>query len=529
MNKTLLRPSEPSWGSSFHERTEELCASFKGLIGVSNASNALKLITIHRQTTSSKMTTQGPNEDTNELSTVSPPNKSIKVKASGTTVGILDLPDDIISRIFSKFEPVPELCLLMGVCTKFANAASAPELWRRVKAVDPITRRAKEEGIDISSEFIVYDLDKGPDKSMLSTSEEESHRLTRRGVGLAVDVITSRAGSQLVSLDLHDCYPRFPRFDHQMSDAHLELISSRCSDSLQILRLSASFLIRRAGLVNLAKSCPKLRTLHVTGCKNMNDEVLGDIVRECPTLEDISVSGCRNFEAEGLHENLSPIRDTLKRIDISGSYARSIHMLKFMTKYPALEEIDASDCERLYTPTMPPTSLPIFPSLVSLKMDKASSIGDKMLLSICEGSRNLRCLSLNNMRHEIHEEELRNLFDLTWPPLKTLKMAGQKITDEMWQRIFEKLGASLVECDLSKNRLLTCSLQLFRNDSFAELQDLRIRSTGATNSTVKTLISISPKLKFLDVCGCVGVERKLRRNPLALRESANNTEPTIAS
>lgn len=477
--------------------------------------------------TSAKISTPVPNVDATEPSAVLPSQNSIKVETSGKTIGILDLPDDIISRIFSSFEPVPELCQLIGVCTKFAKAASAPELWRRVKAVDPITRRLREKGIDINSEFIVYGLDEGMDSKRPSTASAESRLIHRRGVGLAVDVITSRAGSQLVSLDLHDCYPRFPRFDHQMRDIDLELISTRCSESLQTLRLSASFLITGTGLIELAKLCSKLRTLHMTGCRRMNDQIFGEIVRECPTLEDISVSGCRDFEANRLHDNLRPIRDTLKRIDISDTGSRSIHMLKFMTKYPALEEIDASGCERMYTVTVPSSSLPIFPSLVSLKLDKTSCIGDKTLLVICEASRNLRCLSLNNMTHEIEEDQLRNLFDLTWPPLKTLKMAGQRITDEMWQLIFEKLGASLVECDLSKNKLLTCSLQLFRNDSFAELQYLRITSTGATNSTVRKLISVSPKLKFLDVCGCPGVERKMRRNPLAFRQSANSTEPTI--
>lgn len=371
----------------------------------------------------------------------------------------------------------------MEVCTTFAQAARAPELWRRVVAVDPATRRLKEADDASFYRFIDYNVDLAVVSRKVRTQSKATRATSRpkrrKGVGLAVDIITSRAGSQLLCLDLTDCYPGLPCIEYQMSDADLEIIATRCAESLEVLRLSASIFVTGAGLVRFAKLCPKLRTLHMTGCKNVSDRVLGAIVRACPTLEDISVSRCCRFRGYGLHRNLSPIRSTLKRIDISvNELLHSINMRTFMRTYPALEEIKADGCVNLNeTDAVPSSDDPLFPSIVSLNLDKVSGVSTQWLIPMCMESRRLRFLSLNMIDRDI--PHLPELFLVSWPPLKYLGMAGQPITDDMWQHIFEKLGASLVQCDMSKNKSLTGKLQVFRNDSFAELEELNIRSTGA--------------------------------------------------
>lgn len=438
-------------------------------------------------------------------------------EASSSRKHILDLPYDVLSRIFSGFDPAPELCMLMEVCTKFTQVAKNPVLWTRVTAVDPITRRAKEHGLESAARSIVYGSDKALCPPCPTNTTSSTVQRKRRGAGLAVDVITSRGGTKLTSLDLSDCYPNFPRYEHQLTDDDLQVIADRCSESLQVLRLSSSSFLTDSALADLAQSCQQLRTLHLVGFPNITGTALGNITDACPTLEDISVRRCSTFNGRTMRKRLIPVRTTLRRIDISETNSTSLNMNAFMTKCPAIEEIDASKCKhlqiRLRSDSLQET--PVSPKITSLNFDNIHGIDTELIMLIWQMCQKLEHFSCNesNMGGDSDMEELFSLN--TWPPLKTLKMAGLKVTDEMFQRIFKMLGETLVECDLSENWDLTCKLQLFGDETFAELKTLRVRYTQTTPDTVKTLISIAPKLKNLDLSGCVRIDRQMRKNPLA--------------
>lgn len=448
-----------------------------------------------------------------------------KVELSGhssTKKTLLDLPYDVLSRIFSNFEPAPELCMLMEVCTKFANVGKNPELWVGVKAVDPITSRSKEYGLHSAAKSIVYGSDEALSPPCLKNTKTSTARRRRRGAGLAVDIITSRAGSKLISLDMSDCYPNFPRYEHQLTDDDLQTIADRCSKSLEVLRLSASSFVSDTALADLARSCQRLRILHLVGFPNISGTALGNITDACPTLEDISVRRCPSFNGRTMRKRLIPVRSTLKRIDISETNSTSLNMNAFMTKCPAIEEINASKCKLLQIRLRPDAlqDTPVSPRIKLLNFDNIHGIDTELIMLIWQMCRKLEHFSCNesNLGGDSDMEELFSLS--TWPPLKTFNMARLKVTDEMFQRIFEMLGETLVTCDLSENWELSCKLRLFRNDSFAKLQNLRLRYTQATPDTVKTLISISPKLKSLDLSGCVKIDRQMRKNPFALKEVA---------
>lgn len=445
--------------------------------------------------------------------------------------GFLDLPIDIIRRVFRNLDSTLELCVLMEVCTKFSEAAHWSELWRRVKAVDPITRRAGEKDTSRLYRFITHGLD-GVERSGPGKPKSAPHPNKQRGVGLAVDIITSRAGSQLESLDLQLCYPNFPRFDHQMTDNDLETISNRCSESLQSLLLSPSLFVTGPALVDLAKACPKLRTLHLTGCKNVTDKVLGAVVRACPKLEDISVSRCKGFRGEGLHARLSPVYDTLKRLDMSGSDLRSVYMATFMRFYPALEELDASNGFDVNTTgPVPSSEESLFPSLVKLNLGDMY-ISENFLKVICSECQTLRYLCVSSAFRDQDSSDRRfttKIVDVVWPPLEYLNIAGRSVTDEMWQRLFEKLHGSLVQYDVSNNEELTCLLEVTEEQCFLQLEKLNISGTDVTDDNLRMLISLAPNLKSVNASGCPGIDRETRRNPLALRDSETSAEPPVTT
>ncbi|CDF40631.1 Leucine rich repeat containing protein [Chondrus crispus] len=303
-----------------------------------------------------------------------------------------------------------------------------------------------------------------------------------------------------------------------MTDGDLDLIAERSAGSLQSLRISPSYFITASGLLSFAKSCPNLVALHMTRCEYMTDRKLGEIVLVCPTLEDISVSRCWQIRGRKLHDKLRPVQKKLKRLDISVTGVLNLQMAKFMKGYPALEVINAGDCHMLqeeYRRSDPSSS---FPNLAYLNLDRTDFVAQTWLKLTCMTSKNLRFLSLNMLRSKIYRIE--EILDVELPPLKYLGLAGQDITDPMWQMIYEKLGKSLIQCDLSRNKSLSGAL-VVRDGNFSVLECLSLRGTRITSENLESLINLAPRLKSLDLSGCRWVERALRRTPFSFKEQAS--------
>lgn len=463
-------------------------------------------------------------------------------RSRGPAVKIIDLPVDIIRRIFAKLDSTAELCKLMEVCTIFSKAAKGPALWKEVKVVDPLTHRAGNQdsqetkvidpithraGDQISTQmyrFITYGLH--ADKKEVAGDNLNTGTLSgkRKGVGLAVEVITSRAGPQLESLDLLECYPDFPRFDHQMSDDDLKVISNRCSESLHTLRLSPSSFITGPALVEFATACTQLRTLHMIGCSSVTDMLLGEIARACPKLEDISVKRCRGFRGDGLHARLTPVHDTLKRLDISQTELAVLNIPTFMRSYSVLEELDASWCFEVSL-RGPKLKAEDFKCRTLVKLNLRNiEVNERVLRRVVSESPQLRELHLSSNLRERRQLGVKKLFSFRWPPLEYLTLARGRLTDELWQLLFNNLSQSLVRCDVSDNRELTCALVLKGGESWPKLEELNIGETGTTEESLKVLVSLAPKLKSVKLAGCSKISRPVRKNPLSLRESVDSSE-----
>lgn len=424
----------------------------------------------------------------------------------------LDLPDDVLLRIFSHLDPAPTLCNVMEVCNRFAEVAVNPSLWKHVTAVDASTRKTRREEEEKKYLFINYD--EGRDVPLHPPKRKRRRRMGKVGVPLAIDVITKRAGKHLQTLDLNDCYPNFPRYDYQATDDDLAIVTQRCASSLRDFRTSRSFFLSGSSFVTLASECLSLRTLHMTGCRNLTDSHLGAIVQKCTLLEDISVSQCLTFRTDVLHRRLHPIRNSLKRLDISVTAMRNLSLSQLLERFTVLAEVKADGCHDLsiVDPVFNPPRHHI-PKLTTLNFDKISSLSRNWLAFFCRLCPELRSLSVGMLRYYGHAPNL----DTTLPPLQYLNLAGHAISDKQWQIIFDRLGPSLMQCDVSRNRIFTGRLQVVGDHTFAKLEDLNIGSTAAVDSTVQTLLAVAPNLKFLDLSGCIRVNRKLRRNPLAFR------------
>lgn len=451
--------------------------------------------------------------------TLAPPAKRLRT----TKCRILDLPDDVLHRIFSHFNPTPTLCHLMEVCARFAEIAASPKLWNHVRAIDPGSRKRRMDEARSKYQFINYDEIKEAAFKTVNSRKRKQRKQTRPrkcnkvGVSLAIDVITRRARKHLRTLDLEDCYPGHPCYDYQMTDKDLDTIINRCAGSLHEFRISRSCLLTAQALVDMASKHPSLRTLHLVGCRTLSESHIGTIVKDCPLLEDLSVSQCPSFRADVLHRTLFPRRAILRRLDISATDTRKLALAQFLEHFIALEELKADGCVHLSLQDQ----VCQYPQhhvsrLNTLNMDRIYTFSPGWFAFIFKYCQNLRSFSAGMLEYRGQGQIIRN----TLPPLYYLNIAGHPITDDQWQTIFEHLGSSLVQCDVSKNRILTCKLRVFRDHTFASLEDLNIGSTGATDCEVMALMAVAPKLKFLDLSGCSRVNRKIRRNPLAFRENS---------
>lgn len=454
--------------------------------------------------------------------------------SSPKRTGILDLPNDAMTRIFEHCAPVPELCRLMEVCKKFKQVATEPRLWRHVTAANKSARRLHEEEDDENYQAESKDKDVSyvaplehddvlrmfdSDFGSRTPLDTRSTDPKKNFLSLAIDVITSRAGSYLTSLNLEKFYPYSPCPRQQITDADLAVIAMRSSASLQNLHLSPTALISGPGLAQFVVACPRLRVLHMTGCSKISDKVLADIVRLCTTLEDISVSDCLRFRGKSIHTILLPVRNTLKRIDVSGTPIGTLNISGFMHRYPFLETIKANGCPMLEETGRVQSSISAlpFPNLVHLDLDKASFVSGAWVRVVCDGARNLRFLSLSMTSCRI--PDIQRVFVGSWPPLRYLGLSGQHITDGMWQIIVESLGSSLEQCDLSRTRHLTGQLAAL-DMSMEVLEELDVRGSGFTTESVWALVTISPKLESLNLSGCRGVHRILRRSPQSFKQHA---------
>lgn len=341
------------------------------------------------------------------------------------------------------------------------------------------------------------------------------------GVQLAIDVITRRAGHKLRLLDLHLCYPFHHVSSYQMHNSDLKLLAQRSGSNLRGLIISPSVHLSAVSIVDFALSCRQLRVLHMDNCFNLDMAYLNVIVDACPLLEDISVSHCPQFRGQRLMNVLKPLRNTLRRIDLSFTPTEFINLTLLLNSFPALEEFVADHCSvlkcvvshsRFVMQDFPPHN-----KLTTFRVDDtAFDFSQILLLFHC--CKYLNCFSANHIPSS-SRTALERVFDGHIPPLRILCVASLPISDSIWRRIFERLHDVVEFLNVSANSRLTLALHDAQAKLFSRLKGIYVMNTAATDRTLAQLILRSPKLTTIDANGCRGVHcRPFRRNPLRYRQ-----------
>lgn len=456
------------------------------------------------------------------------PRRRTKPKSSITSNPLYSgqlLPFEVLLRIFSFLTDAQQLCTAAAVCSTWREAAIDKSLWIHVKATDPITRDRLKKALAETVEYdcatcfdtigIIPCTNCRPPQNNPSKKRSRSNTPELYGTSCVVDLALRRAGAQLKTLDLSDCFRSHTNPTYHLKNTDLIKLAEQAGSSLERFLACASNAAHGKGFLTLARACAGLRVLHIEGCLSLNTTQVQTICHACPELEDVSFKDCLKFRPRRLDEAFRPLRKNLRRIDVSNTCTESFSLNMFMIHYPQLQMLRAQNCTSLtaiFLPVHPDLIRQCFPSLQSFHVD-STSYALTMAMPLLFLAKNLTSFTANDVPIA---RELDPLFAGHLPPLRILGLAGQKVTDHHWRYIYSGLRKTLVECDLANCANLTCELLHTDSENFECLDKIFLTKTALTDSTLTNLIAHAPNLTFVEASGCRGVRnRRFRRDPVS--------------
>lgn len=446
-----------------------------------------------------------------------------------------DLPQDILIRIFKSLTDLSHLCAASEVCVTWNSAALSPECWRDVIAIDVATRyrisfrnnpaitfSPRETNPHQHDETFCPECSRAVPAKVVQKRRYKRKRIACPhdvGVKRAVEVITRRSANRLRSLDLRLCFPFHYLHWYQLQNTDLQLIAFRCGSSLRQFVTSPSIRVSSSAFVAMARFCTRLVKLHMSDCQNLVLSDLRSIVQSCPQLEDLSVSRCPRFRGTTLFEVLSPVRETLRCIDISFTPTELLD-INYALSFPNIESIVADHCSSLRG-LLPPMLDPDNPSQVISHTLKTFRINDTrfgadIFLPLFQRCPRLQCVAANYVPSPTWSP-LHLAFQRTVPPLRTLCVATVEVSDEIWTEIYKHLRNTLEFCDVSGNHRLALDVPYHEGD-FDKLKGIYVRNCAINDSTLAYFLLHAPNVTIIDASGCRNVSsRKFRRDPLFFR------------
>ncbi|XP_062112270.1 F-box protein At3g58530 [Humulus lupulus] len=234
----------------------------------------------------------------------------------------------------------------------------------------------------------------------------------------------SNAGSCLiVALSL----PRYQHvkqinleFAQDMEEKNLELIKSKCSDTIQnleSLNLNGCQKISDKGIEVITSACPKLKVfsiywnvratdggirslvknckhvvdLNLSGCKNISDKSLQLVAEHYPELEFLNLTRCVKLTDPGLRQILRSC-STLQSLNLYALSSLSDDTYKSISLLSHLKFLDLCGAQNLSDEGL--FSIAKCHSLVSLNLTWCIRVTDAGVIAIAEGCNSLNFLSL---------------------------------------------------------------------------------------------------------------------------------------
>ncbi|XP_057983670.1 F-box protein At3g58530 isoform X2 [Malania oleifera] len=253
-------------------------------------------------------------------------------------------------------------------------------------------------------------------------------------------------------------------FAQDFEDKHLDLIKTRCLDSLQnlqFLNLNGCQKISDMGIGVITSACPKLRVFSIYWNVRVTDLGIEHVVKNCKHITDLNLSGCKNIS----DRSLQLVADS----------------------YPELESLNVTRCIKL------------------------TDGGLKQILHKCSSLQSLNLYALSGFADEAYKK-----ISLL-AHLRSLDLCGaQNLSDHALSCIAtckHLTSLNLTWCVLVTDEGVIAIAQGCTSLEFLSLFGI----VGVTDKSLEALSrSCSKTITTLDVNGCIGIKRRSRGELLEL-------------
>lgn len=257
------------------------------------------------------------------------------------------LPESALGRVFS-FLDVWQLAKVSCVCSTWRSTAASPALWKTSDLRAHVVPMRSMKGMSTRFGPLMQSLlIRGHSAVAAAFLRANDLRSLYLDVSLnlsdsTLGMLVARLGSNLQSLSLVDC--------SRLCSSSLETVAV-CCPALRELYVSGMEQVERAALQALSSHCPRLRSLSIVDCADLDEKGLSSLKQ----VQYLSLAGSKlNFSAGAFHLWRLPL---LRGLDVSRTDI-SVEEVNLLLSYNSLRVLCTLGCpsleQRLGRITFPP-------------------------------------------------------------------------------------------------------------------------------------------------------------------------------
>ncbi|KAL9362841.1 hypothetical protein Peur_045626 [Populus x canadensis] len=187
---------------------------------------------------------------------------------------------------------------------------------------------------------------------------------------------------KLESLNLNGC--------QKISDKGIEAITSTCS-KLKVFSIYWNVRVTDIGIKHVVENCKQIVDLNLSGCKNISDKALQLIAENYQELESLNLTRCIKLTDGGLQQILSKC-SFLQSLNLYALSSFTDKAYKKISSLPHLEFLDLCGAQNLSDEGL--SCIAKCKNIVSLNLTWCVRVTDVGVVAIAEGCTSLEFLSL---------------------------------------------------------------------------------------------------------------------------------------
>ncbi|KAK3308364.1 uncharacterized protein B0T15DRAFT_106438 [Chaetomium strumarium] len=326
------------------------------------------------------------------------------------------LPNELLIAIFARLNTPSDLLNVMLVCKRWSRNA-VDLLWHRPSCTTWKKHESICRTLALENPYFAYrDFVKRLNLSALAGRVNDGsvmplaactrvERLTLTGCANLTDlgvIALVSSSSRLYSLDVSmgpSSTTADVAFNDQISETSIYAIAKHCP-RLQGLNVSGCRRISNESLIQLARNCRQIKRLKFNNCTQITDEAVLAFAENCPNILELDLHQCREIGNE-----------PVSRVLTKGKSLRELHLANcdlvddsaFLSlppnrTYENLRILNLGSCTRL-TDRAVEKIVEVAPRLRNLVLQKCRNITDVAVYAISKLGKNLHYLHLGHCGH----------------------------------------------------------------------------------------------------------------------------------